>query len=481
MPLRRCDFPGCSKAAERDCGNCMICSSHRCLEHLAPEFHACPSEVSVIILPKILFRSTLTKQDNDPDTFFVAYDSTKEGHLQALLDKVNFDALKIIASHLYGNVACALPAVDTGSEQERPVVDSRLVSDQMGGQNCHLDIRFDDGTVWIARLRLEEPTIPPHATQEKILSSEVATLHFLAHTTVPAPKVFYYTTEQNEIGTPFLLMEKMPGKPLEWSECSAQQRTKVMAQLVDMFLELEKHPLPATGSLSGSGLVGPFVQSHVFLSPSKSIGPFEKLEESLTSILEHEIKMIEGGELSTLAVDNYLTHLWRLKRIPDLVMHATDVQFYIKHFDDKGDHILVDEHHNITGIIDWEFASAESKPLAFGSPCMMWPVGEYYDGSNQLSHEEVEFAHMFQRRGREDMAQMIMQSRKWQRFLFFLGSLVSPQREEFEALFQGLRKAFDGEDVVSYSDWRSAAISQASKDPILEQLLRAERRIQGQV
>ncbi len=26
--------------------------------------------------------------------------------------------------------------------------------------------------------------------------------------------------------------------------------------------------------------------------------------------------------------------------------------FYLKHFDDKGDHILIDEQYNITGIID---------------------------------------------------------------------------------------------------------------------------------
>jgi len=250
-----------------------------------------------------------------------------------------------------------------------------------------------------------------------------------------------------------------------------------MEQLVDVFLELEKCPLTKTGSLMASGLVGPFAQSHMFTSPSESIGPFDNLEKLLTSTLKHKIEMIEGGELSTLSVDNHLTHLWMLERIPDLVMHTKDTQFYIKHSDDKGDHILVDEHYNITGIIGWESASAESKPLALGSPCMMWPVGDYYDGSNQLSPEEVEFAQIFQRRGREDMAQMILQGRKCQRFFFSVGSVVSPQREELEALFQGLRKAFEGEYVESYSEWRTAAISQASKDPILEQLLQAERRI----
>jgi hypothetical protein len=31
-------------------------------------------------------------------------------------------------------------------------------------------------------------------------------------------------------------------------------------------------------------------------------------------------------------------------------------RFYLKHVDDKGDHILVDEQLNITGVIDWQMA-----------------------------------------------------------------------------------------------------------------------------
>lgn len=48
MPLRSCHFPDCESPAERGSGDCMICSSHRCLQHLAPELHTCPSEVRVI-------------------------------------------------------------------------------------------------------------------------------------------------------------------------------------------------------------------------------------------------------------------------------------------------------------------------------------------------------------------------------------------------------------------------------------------------
>jgi hypothetical protein len=195
----------------------------------------------------------------------------------------------------------------------------------------------------------------------------------------------------------------------------------------------------------------------MFVSPSESLGPFSTLKESLTSILEHEKEMIMSGELATLATNNYLAHLWRLEHLSSLLASVTDDHFYIKHADDKGDHILIDEDYNITGIIDWEFASTEANNSAFSSPCMMWPVQEYYDGSNALSQEEQEFAQMFRRRAREDMAQMILQGRAWQRFLFFLGSAGTHPPDDFEGLFQGLRRSFEGEHIGSYEEWRHLA------------------------
>ncbi|KAH0371702.1 hypothetical protein KCU65_g1846, partial [Aureobasidium melanogenum] len=439
MPLRSCDFPDCKSPAERGSGDCMICSSHRCLQHLAPEFHTCPSE------------------DNDPDAFFTAYDSAKQGHLQALLDKVDFNALRSIATRLHDNVACYIPALLDAGEQAVPSAESKQILDQTGGQNCNLDICFADGVVWIARLRLEEPTVLPRDAQATISISGVATLKFLARTNIRVPQVYHHSSDESEIGTPYMLMEKLPGRPLQWSNASAQQKTKVMEQLADIFLELEKHPFSATGSLSQGGLVGPFARSHMFVSPSKSLGPFSTLKELLTTILIHEIDMIKSGELSALATDNFLTHLWRLEHLPSLLESETDDHFYLKHTDDKGDHILIDEDYNITGIIDWEFASTETKSFAFSSPCMMWPVAKYYDGSNELSQEEHEFARMFQRRGREDMAQMILRGRTWQRFLFFMAGAGVPPYDDFSNLFQGLRRSFEGENIRSYLEWRQHA------------------------
>ncbi len=162
--------------------------------------------------------------------------------------------------------------------------------------------------------------------------------------------------------------------------------------------------------------------------------------------------------------------------IPKVLSLQSDAGFFLKHFDDKGDHILVDEDFNITGIIDWEFASAECKTLAFSSPCMLWPVGDLYAGSNRLSSEKMELATMFERRGRADMASMIRTGRKMQRYLFFLGGGATNDREEFEAMFQGLRSAWaeDGSQLDSYQTWKEEALKKYAEDAQLMQLLRRQ-------
>lgn len=416
-------------------------------------------------------------QEDGSDMYWTAYDSAKQRHLSNLLAKFSFDELVSVASSLRDGMPCSLPGLATDTDRTPRM---EVIQSQMGGQNCHVDIKFQDGVFWIARIRLDDPMLPPKPVQSYILQSEFATLKYLERTSVRTPKIFHRSPE-NEHGVAYILMEKMSGSPLNWEIASPKQKSKVMEQLADVYLELEKHPFAATGSLiHENGTMAGFAQAQLFKGPTGPLGPFDSLKSSLDAILRHELDLIGNGEVTTLAVDNYLSHCWRLEMMPELlscVDHSRQ-NFYLKHMDDKGDHILVDEDYNITGIIDWEFASAEVKEVAFSSPCMAWPVGDFYDGSNELSAEEVEFADIFRRRGRVDLSQIVRNGRKFQRFFFFLGGLPH-DRQEFEGLFQGLRHSFAshaGESVGSYSDWRSEAIEKYSKDDErLQRLLRAER------
>lgn len=121
----------------------------------------------------------------------------------------------------------------------------------MGGMNYHVEIRFDDGTVWLARIRRFNATSPPPAVRDYIVESEVATLLFLDKTGVPAPKMYDYALEQhgNPVGVGYILMEKLPGKSLRWSLANEQQRRKVIDQISDILIELGQYPFHELGSL----------------------------------------------------------------------------------------------------------------------------------------------------------------------------------------------------------------------------------------
>ncbi len=291
--------------------------------------------------------------------------------------------------------------------------------------------------------------LPPRGVQNYIFLSEVATLEFLSQTSVPSPRVYHYQLDapENPVGSLYVLMEKMPGTPLDWNSAGPEQPVRVMEQLADVYLELERHPLQMAGSIVPSdtpGTVGGFAQEPWFETQEKPLGPFTTLQAAYEAVLRQQLQTIRHQEITSLPVENYLAFLWRFRTLPNLVSSSVSSNgpFYLKHYEDKGDHILVDESHNITAIIDWEFASAEAKELAFSSPCMMWPVGKYYDGSNELSEDEVAFAQIFAKRGRKDLYETVLKGRRWQRFAFFLGGGVPHERVEFEALFKGLRQSW---------------------------------------
>ena len=374
-----------------------------------------------------------------------------------------------------------MPALELNFKNQ---VDLDLIQSQMGGQNCHIDIQFEDGTVWLARIRLDDPLLPPKPTQKYVFLSEIATLRFLEEINIPTPKVYAYAEDSNTnpVGTSYILMEKLPGAPLEWNEATSKQKTKVMSQLVDIFLELERHPLQTTGSLLCSQdvlKVSGFAQPTLFSSPERTVGPFATLESSLRAILLQQQDQIVNGEMSSLAEDNYLSHCWRRDKISEVTKYCHDhgIDFFIKHYDDKGDHILVDADFNITGIIDWEFASAEPKALAFSTPCMLWPVGDFYAGTNELSAEEIEFAELFEARGRSDMGRIVRESRKMQRFTFFNGGDGLIDDEEFQSLFTGVIAAWDGRPT-SYADWKKEAKEKYKDESGLQSILRRSTELQ---
>ncbi|KAG6075572.1 hypothetical protein E4U16_003292 [Claviceps sp. LM84 group G4] len=411
------------------------------------------------------------------------------------------------ASQVRGtNVPCA---IDLSPES---------LSAMRGGQNCHLQIKFEDGVVWLARFRILSVIAPPLEVRDYILESEALTMQYLdSHTRVPSPRVFDWACESdptNTIGLGYILMEKLNGTPLRWHEATTAQKEKIVRQFADIMLEIERHPFDKLGSLIGTtgfrtrdqrdATKGAAIESQIQVGVldnstvksgdgDMSLEPSRSSKEAFRASIQENIGMVMAGEIGTAeqALDILLVHRFRLE-VLNKVSEQTAIaekggeQFFLKHPDEKGDHILVNDNFDIVGIIDWESCSIVSKEEAFASPQMMWPVNPFHDGSNELTEEELLLARMFRERGRKDLASCVLHGRKVQRLLFALHAGVAElDKKTFVSLFVGLKRAFDAQDVKTdgqgvedeWEDWRAKALEEWKHEALFKSAIEANDRL----
>ncbi|KAF9885680.1 hypothetical protein FE257_012662 [Aspergillus nanangensis] len=454
MPQWWCGWEGCRGPAAQDSGDCLLCNRHLCRKHRRKPFHQCP-----------------TPEENWA-AYEKQYQAAETRDIAALRQRINHSALCLHASKLRGGKTCS---VELSHEK---------LSTMLGNQNCHAEITFEDDVRWLARFRLERVTSPPRNIRDWILQSEAATMIYLQrHTSIPSPKVFDWACEsdpENKIGVGYILMEKLEGKPLVWQLANDQEKETVIQQLVDISLEIARHPFNVMGSLilstdksmSIQGLARP----STFRPEGGPIGPFSSPIEGWQELLQPYLSMISSGEVDTCCpVETYLMHRYRLDNLGCLRGDtSTEDQFFLRHPDDKGDHILVDDSFHIVGVIDWEWTCTGSKEEAFCSPCMMWPLRKFYEGSNELSMEELRLADVFRERNRDDLARCVIEGRKIQRFFFNLGPDGSYSTlEKHQSLFKGLQQALYSQSD-NWNTWKSRAIEKWKEDSLLLSLLELE-------
>lgn len=388
-----------------------------------------------------------------------------------LLEKINVSALLSRASSLRDGV----PSSTTRSLQ----YDRSTRSSVMGGMNYHIEIQFEDGISWLARIRRLNATSPPPDLRAYIMRSEVATLQFLSMTRVPVPEVFdYKLDEENPIGVGYILMEKMPGRSLRWSLLSREQRKKVMSQLANIYIELHVFSFDSMGSLDQPGTqhVGSFARESLTdyeNSHMLPMGPFTSSGEYHLASIRLTIDLIMRDECFTpRAIDAYLVHRFLLDSVSkkSLCPSRDDGRFYLRHADSKGDHILVDDDYNITGIVDWEWAHTDTKSAAFNSPVMLLPVADFYDGGNQLGEDELVFAQLLEDKGHADLAQTVREGRVLHRLEFCCGYDLADW-EGFLGIFQGLRKALGSDGDLEWETWREKALAKYKVDDQLKELV----------
>ena len=323
-----------------------------------------------------------------------------------------------------------------------------------GGFNLHVDIKFDDGIVWIARFRMLKINRP---SVEKInfdRLSEVATYRYLRETTIPVPAVYDFAldgSKDNPVGVGYILLQKLSGRTMVWSEASTEQKNRIFHQLRDIYLEIEKIPKPSIGRPIVSN--DPAHDVHVGASffeydaNGRCIprGPFPTSFEWYKANINHRRDLILSGEIATRApLDALLVNRYLFDQVPRVVdPQYSSASFFLKHIDTRDCNFLVDDEHTITGIIDWELALFAPKDSAFQSPLFMVDVRTLYSGRPSTSLDEEKFAEEFEKVERLDIASIIRNAGKSRCFEFSI--YADPHNEDdFQSLFAAAWRSIEG-------------------------------------
>ena len=347
----------------------------------------------------------------------------------------------------------------------------------MGCANYHGWIIFNDGEKWIVRIPRTQVFAGRHDLLEYFVESEYATLKFLESTSIPAPRAFGYglaSDPGNAAGVSYLFIEAMPGKP--YLGQSKKQKARCLAQLADILIEISKHPMTQAGSLAEKN--GSINMSSVASNRWVVLGlygPFSSPTDYYTSIIDQYLDLIMDGQLySSIPKDAFLYYAFLRENIPKLVGDqegSLSGNFYLKHVDDKGDHILIDEDGNITGIIDWQFARFVPPGEAFGPSYVTADMDKAYGADPGIVDDDKFLAEELRKKGAFDLALYMEKDERQRRFSQGLAS--GSEAEFWDDLILGTMRAFrDEEDPpMDLTAWRKVTEEKYRKDARWKQLL----------
>ncbi|KNG91370.1 hypothetical protein ANOM_000415 [Aspergillus nomiae NRRL 13137] len=301
-----------------------------------------------------------------------------------------------------------------------------------------------------------------------LVRSEYATLKFLETTTVPAPRAFDFGIAgdtDNKVGVSYILMEEMAGRT--WNMQGPHGKRSADGN------DKERSRISSPRSLPSKPIVSAVASDRfLVLSPS---GPFATAKDYYTSFVEQNMALIADGQLfPSFPVNAYLVFLFLKSQIPNLASTAnrnieTTEQFYIKHVDDKGDHLMVDDELNIVGIIDWQMARVVPANEAFGPSLVTAEMGDIYNGVSSLTVHDHGLARFLKAKGEDDLADIMRKDEKLRRFFFGLD--VDFSWNETLLLIRGIWAAFGMDKNTDRKVWKTDMLDQHMHDERLMNII----------
>ncbi|WWD19793.1 hypothetical protein CI109_104257 [Kwoniella shandongensis] len=317
-----------------------------------------------------------------------------------------------------------------------------------GGMNVILPLTFDDGVKWVARVRQKRFDEPPVEKRKILVASEVESLRVMKEAGLQVPAVYFSSDQAPDLNYYFL--DFVGGTPAA-APLTEHDNPSQIPTIIRSFAQFQ---------IALSELTFPFIGS---LHPSPSGGG----ERIVGPLCDRYIK--QGRLFQHKPVLSYLAHLEIKEMVVNFDGWGEEDVFYLKHADDKGDHLMIDPKGNITNVIDWEWAYITSKAEAFAAPCAFSSVVEYCDqGRATLCDLEHLLMKDYQDLGRPDLADCVKEGKKYQ----FLNDLVGEEPQM--VLMDGLRETFSKErkKFAMEQEWEEWAKKVFSEDQGLKDLLK---------
>jgi hypothetical protein len=181
-------------------------------------------------------------------------------------------------------------------------------------------------------------------------------------------------------------------------------------------------------------------------------GPYNTTLKYYTAIAEQHLDLIADGQIHVgYPKEAFLFYRFlRDTAAPKTSTRETSTKFFLKHVDDKGDHIMVDEEYNITGIVDWQFVRIVPSTEAFGPSLVTTDLRRLYSQNTGLSEEDLFLQQEFQAKNNADLTGAFAGDDLAMRFVFGLSSEL--YRHEVVGMTEAVLTAC-GKTVNNMEEW----------------------------
>ncbi|KAK7397617.1 hypothetical protein QQX98_013015 [Neonectria punicea] len=140
-------------------------------------------------------------------------------------------------------------------------------------------------------------------------------------------------------------------------------------------------------------------------------------------------------------------------------------KFFLKHVDDKGDHLMVDEDLNITSIIDWQMARIVPRREVFALSLVSANIRALCGGDVSLSTKDLELSNALREKGA--WLASYTGDEKVRRFFWGLG--LEPNWAYALPLANAILRVFGFEQ--GWDEWKEVALKRYEGDERLKVLM----------